>query len=205
VFLGGLVAQRADFDRSRRLIDAAQETYAELGHPMAAATYGSVVRADVELLADEPRAAEETLRWVCSVLEETRAFSRLASRAGDLAEALYRQGRFEEAAEWVTVGERHTAADDVDALVLWMPVKAKLLAVAGDFGPALEVAADARDRIDATDGLNRRAAVWSSLGEINRLAGDAAASISALEHAVELYELKGNVSGATRIRLLLDR
>lgn len=205
VFLGGLIAQRGDFDLSRRLIDDAQETYDELGHPMAAATYSGVIRADVELLANEPRAAEETLRSVCSVLEETRAFSRLASRAGDLAEALYLQGRWEEAAEWVAVGEKHTAADDVDALVLWMPVKAKLLAVAGDFHAALEAASCARDRIDATDGLNRRAAAWSSLGEIRRLAGDDAGSVSALEHAVELYELKGNVAGATRIRLLLDR
>jgi DNA-binding SARP family transcriptional activator/tetratricopeptide (TPR) repeat protein len=205
VFLGGLIAQRGELDRARELIENARATYGELGHPMSAATYSGVVRADVELLADDPRVAEETLRWVCSVLEQARAFSRLASRAGDLAEALYRQGRPDEAADWVSVGERHTAADDVDALVLWMPVKAKLAAIAGDGAAALELAGRARDRVDATDGLNRRAAVWSSLGEVHRLTGDGTAAASAFARATELYAEKGNLVGAARVRSLTER
>ncbi len=66
-------------------------------------------------------------------------YSHLASVAGDLAEALYRLDLVEEAREWTDVAEHHAAPDDLDALVLWMPVRAKVLARQGAIEEAVVV------------------------------------------------------------------
>ena len=75
----------------------------------------------------------------------------------------FRQGRFDEAAEWIAVGKEHTAVDDFDAQLLWMPVSAKVSARRGDLGGAIAMASDAAALAETTDGLNRRAVVQSDL------------------------------------------
>ncbi len=203
-YLGGLVAQRGDFDEARTLIASARDTYDELGHRASAASFSSAILGDVELMANDVPAAEEILRRVCDELMRSHAYSRLASRAGDLAEALYRQGRFDEAAAWVTLGEAHTATDDLDACVLWMPVGAKLAAQRGDVDEAVAIGSRAVELAETTDGLNRRAAVWSDVGEVRLIAGHTHEAASAFEQAMKLYETKRNVVGAARIRSLQD-
>jgi tetratricopeptide (TPR) repeat protein len=199
-YLGGLVAQAGDFDLARTLIESSRATYDELGHRTALATFSGVILADVELLADDSVAAEAILRWVCDELARTEAFSRLASRAGDLAEALYRQQRFEEAAEWIALGERHSAADDLDARLLLMPVRAKIAARRGDLDDAIALGSEAAALSESSDGLNRRAAIQMDLGEVLLLAGRGREAPHALRRAVALYEAKGNVIGAARVR-----
>ncbi len=203
-FLGGLVAQSGDFDQARSLVRSARAAFDELGHRASAVTVSGTVIGDVELLADDAAVAEETLRWVCHELLETRAFSHLASRAGDLAEALYRQGRYDEAAEWVATAEPYSAEDDLDARLLWMPVRAKLTARRGDVDEALAIASRAVDLVEATDATNRRAAIQADLAEVLLLAGRVGDARDALARAVSLYEEKGNVAGAARVRALRD-
>jgi class 3 adenylate cyclase len=198
-FLAGLVAQTSDFDRARQLLASSRTTYEDLGHRMALATFSGVILGDVELLADDSIAAETTFRWVFDALLARHAYSRLASRAGDLAETLYRQGRFDEAAEWVAIGEKHTASDDLDAFVLWLPVQAKLLAQGGAGERAVAVASRVIELVETSDGLNRRAAVWADFGEVHRIAGSSTQANAAFARAVDLYEAKGNVVGAARI------
>jgi len=203
VFLGGLVAQKGDRQRARQLISSAETTYQELGHRTAVTSFSGAIRGDIELLADDAKAAEQTFRWICERLETRKAFSRLASRAGDLAEALYRLGRFAEAAEWAAVGEEHSASDDLDAQVLWMPVRAKLLAVDGAIDDALTMASRGIDVAEASDGLNRRAAAWCALGEIHLIAGRPGDASTAFSSALDLLEQKGNLVGASRVRARL--
>ena len=204
VFLGGLVAQVGEFDDAAALLSSARATYEELGHRSAVATASAAVRGDVELLAGDSSAAEATFCWLCEELERIGAFSHLASRAGDLAEALYQQGRYDEAEHWVAVGELHSAEDDLDARLLWMPVRAKLLARRGDLeeaeAQALAVAASARP----TDGLNRRAAVQIDLSEVLVLADRIEEAGTALALAADLFERKGNVVGLARALALRD-
>ena len=203
-YLGGLCAQLGDFDRARTLIGSASDTYDQLGHRLSAATFVGIILGDVELLADNPQAAEMILRRICDELASSHAYSRLASRAGDLAEALYRQGRLGDAADWVAVGETHTAPDDLDARVLWMPVRAKLAAQRGSVAEGVEIASAAAQLADTTDALNRRASVWSSLGEVRLIAGHRREAASAFERAMGLYEEKGNLVGVARIQSLQD-
>jgi ATP/maltotriose-dependent transcriptional regulator MalT len=201
-FLGGLVAQLGDFDRARALITSARATYDELGNELAHATF-SGVPADVELLADDPVAAEAMLRKLCTDLAGTRSFSRLASRAGDLAEALYRQGRVDEAAEWAYTAEMYSASDDLDARVLWMPVAAKLAAHGGDFARAAEIGRDAVVLAESGDALNRTARAYADLAEVYKLAGKEEVARQHLESAFSLYEAKANVVEASRVQALL--
>ena len=48
------------------------------------------------------------------------------------------------------------------------------------------------------------AKVFGDQGEVLRLAGRRTKAALAFEHAIELYEQKGNVIGAARVRALLD-
>jgi class 3 adenylate cyclase len=202
--LGGLVAQNGDFDRARALIASAQATYEDLGQRAFGATHSAAVLGDVELLADDPVSAEATFRWLCDELARRRAYSHLASRAGDLAEALYVLGRIDEASDWVDVARRHSATDDVDARVLWMPVRAKILAHGGTSEEAVALADDAVQLAGTSDALNRTAKAQRDFGEVLVLAGRPKEAESAYAQALELYESKGNVIGAARMRALLD-
>jgi class 3 adenylate cyclase len=202
-YLGGQVAQIGDFARARASIELATAAYEELGQRTSAAAYCGLILAEVDLLAGDAATAEVDARWLCDELERTRAYSHLASAAGVLAEALYRLERLTEAYESTEVAERHSAADDVDALILWMPVRAKLLALRGDYKRAGTLAADAVQLAQSTDALNRHAKAQHDRGEVLALAGRASDARATYAAALELYEAKGNVVGARQMRSLL--
>jgi tetratricopeptide (TPR) repeat protein len=204
VFLGGQVAQTGDFDRARALIASATAAYDELGQQTSGTILSGMVRGDVDLLAQDDESAETGLRWLCGELEETRAHSHLASVAGSLAEALYRLDRLDDALEWTQVGQRHSAPDDVDARVLWMPVRAKTLARLGAFEEAAALAGAAVELAETTDTLNRHAKAERDRGEVLTLAGCPREAQGAFGSALALYEAKGNVVEKGRLRGLLE-
>ena len=203
-YLGGLAAQTGDFDSARTLLASAGSTFDELGQRTQAAMHSAAILGDVELLAGDLVAAEATYRDLCQELQRTQALSHLASRAGDLAEALYGLGRLVEAAEWADVATRHSAADDVDALVIGLPVRAKIIARSGAVGRAIALAKDAVALAEKSDALNQHAKAQRDLGEVLSLAGRAREGQAAYRAALELYEAKGNVIGAGRVRSLLE-
>jgi tetratricopeptide (TPR) repeat protein len=200
VFLGGLVAQRGEFEQGRDLIESARSTYEELGQKASAAIASAAVLGDVHLLGADDAAAEATFRWVCDELERTHAYSHLASRAGDLAEVLYRLGRVDEAADWVDIAEQHTSIDDVDARLLWMPVRGKIAARRGDLDAARHIVSEAARISESTDALNRRATIQLDLAEVASLASRPEDARTAFERAIALFEEKGNVVGVALAR-----
>jgi tetratricopeptide (TPR) repeat protein len=203
VCMGGLVAQTGDFRKARALIASARATYEDLGQRAFAATHGAAILGDVELLAGDFVAAERTFRWLCGEFERVQAYSHLASRAGDLAETLYVLGRLEDASEWVDLAQEHSAADDVDARVLWMPVRAKLLACSGSVRRAAALAHEAVELAVTGDALNRTAKVYADLGEVLVRGARPSGARKAYASAAELYEAKGNLVGAGRVSALL--
>ena len=204
VFLGGLVAQRGDFDEARELVASAEATFEDLGHSTSTSNFSATILGEIELLAGNVIKAEQILRELCKELEQGHAYSHLSSRAGDLAEALYAQGRLDEAEEWARIAERHAAVDDLDARILWTPVRAKILARRGAFDEAQQLAREAVAISELSDALNRRAKAQRDLGEVFRLAGRGHDASLAFERAIELYEQKGNLVGAAQVRLLRD-
>ena len=205
VFLGGLVAQRGDFEPARRLIASARETFEDLGQHTVATTYCSAVLGDVELLAGEAAAAECVLRELCEELERISDFSHLASRAGDLAEALLLQDRLDESQEWTRLATAQASSDDRDAQTLWRSVQAKIHARRGEFDAALELATEAARLAEPSDALNRSARVQRDLGETLQLAGKSNEAAAAFQCALDLYEQKHNLVGAERVRSLQSK
>ena len=70
VFLGGLIAQRGDFDEARGLVALARATYEELGQRTSMAIYCAAMLGEIELLADNAVAGELILRELCAELEQ---------------------------------------------------------------------------------------------------------------------------------------
>ena len=204
VFLGGLRAQLGDFDDARNLVASATKTYDDLGQRAAAAIYARAILGEVELLAGEVDAAEQIFRALCTELDEMHAYSNLASTAGCLAEALFAQGRLDDADEATRIAEKHSAIDDLDARLLWMPVRAKLSAARGAFDEAEGLARDAVGLSNSSDALNRRAKAERDLGAVLGLSGRTSEAASAFERATGFYELKGNLAGSAQVRALED-
>jgi DNA-binding SARP family transcriptional activator len=204
VHLGGHVAQTGDFDRALSLIASATGVFEALGQRTSGAVQSAIIQAEINELADDHDAAASRFLFVCDALTRSQGYGHLASCAGGLAGALYGVDRFDEALESTYVAEQHSAPDDVDARVLWMPVRAKVLARRGSFDEAAALVANALELAGLTDALNRRARARCDCAEALELAGMRAEAQAAYGAAFEDYEAKGNVVAAMRTRALLE-
>ena len=203
-YLGGLHAQVGRFAEARELVAEAEHTYAELGSPSAVIHCGTI-RADVEFLAGDFPAAERTLREQCAYLEAIGDRAHLAVRAAKLAEAIFRQGRFDEAEEWAALSRANAASDDQSAQVILGIVQMKLLARTGAVSDARDLAEEVVRLAESTDGLNQIAAARVAMAEVLRAAGLDDEAHRSLEDAVRVYEEKENVVGARRARAIFAR
>ena len=158
----------------------------------------------VELLAGDARAAELHARAACDLLESAGELGYLASATPSLIGSLIEQGRDEEALglteRWRP--ERLTVPEDVDAQVGWRLVRAKLLARRGDGAEAETLARDALVLVAPTDYLDLRALALADLGAVLRIAGRRDEADAGIREAVALYEQKGNIAAAARLRNL---
>jgi hypothetical protein len=203
-FLGGLYAQAGEFATARGLITEAEHTLTGFGAATTAFTYCGTVRADVELLAGDLHAAEATLREQCDHFERVGDRAHLAVRAAKLAEALYRQRRWEECEHWVLVSRSCAASDDQSAQLVVGAVEAKLLAVQGAVSDARELADGTVSLADGTDGLNLIAFTRLALAEVLRAADLHGEARRATLEAIDLFERKGNSVAAAEAGDLLD-
>ena len=201
--LAGLKAMVGAFDEARELVDAHKAIVQELGLRVTAAaaaeTYGIV-----EMLAGDAGAAERELASGYGLLEEIGETQNFPDLAAKLADALYVQGRDDQALELSKVSEAATAPDDRSAGVQWRAVRAKLLARSGEPAAAEALAREAVALADETDFTVLRADAFMDLAEVLRTAGRANESASFVAQALELYEQKGNVVAAGRARRILD-
>ncbi len=197
-----LMAQRHDFDSARERVSSAREILDELGLGSPVMTYTLASLASIELLAGRPAAAVSVSRQLCAELERSQNFNWLASDASHLAEALVEVGELDEALHWTAIAEEHAAADDLDAHMLWPPVRATVHHQREEFALAEPLARQAVALAGRSDHLNRRARANRVLAEVLRAMGNAAEAKHALSCAAELYEDKGNAVGAAQIRSL---
>jgi len=191
-FLGGLVAMAGQLDQGRATVARARSVFDELGLiGLAGVTFGEVA-GGIELFAGDFSAAERILHESCELLRRVGLESTLATRAAQLATALYEQGRLADAEEWVGVAERVMAPDDLDARLASQPLRAKLAAKTGDHGAARNLAQRAVALAEETDARNQRARVFLDVAEAHRLAGHRDEAASLVERARVEYERKGN-------------
>ena len=178
--LAGLTAMQGRFTEARTLFARGLTVLQELGLTLRMATRRTISGA-IELLADEPVAAERELRWGYDRLEAMGERADQGGIGAQLGEALYRQGRYDEA-------ERFAVND----------VRAKLLARRGDLNTAEILAREAVVTADAVDNFNRRGNVRLALAEVLYLAERKAEAIDVFDEAHAWFREKGNVAAMAR-------
>jgi tetratricopeptide (TPR) repeat protein len=196
------VAAQGDFDAARRLASQARSLAQEHGLN---ADHAHTALGDIERFAGDGPAAERELRPLCEHYEEVGEFGFLASVGPELAEAVLMQGREEEALalteRWPA--DRLTLPEDADAHTHWRRVRAKALARMGELEEAERVGREAVAIASATDVLDLRGQALADLAEVLRAAGRLGEARKLVEEATRLYDQKGNVVAAERLRALL--
>jgi tetratricopeptide (TPR) repeat protein len=129
--------------------------------------------------------------WLCSIT----AF---------LADVLYRQGKDEEAEEWVERARGWAPEDDVSAQSDWRCVKAKLLARERRFEEAEALVREGLEFAQRAHEIDHLADAWADVHEVLRLAGRDDDAVDAAHEAIAIYERKGNLAAASNLRRALE-
>ncbi len=194
-----LEAMQGRFDRARSLYRESRAALEELGWNLLAALT-SIDSGTVEMLAGDPEAAERELRGDYETLHRMGERNYISTTAAFLAEALYEQDRLDEAEEYTHLSEEVSAPDDVSTQFLWRSVRAKILARRGDHERAEVMAREASRLIRSSEEPDSQATSLADLAVVLLLGGKADEAAAALGEALALYEAKGNVVAAARVR-----
>jgi class 3 adenylate cyclase/tetratricopeptide (TPR) repeat protein len=184
-----LEAMRGRFDESRKLIVRSATIVEELGlrHGVLET---AMFAGYIELLADDPIAAEQYLRTAYNGLVELGAEADAGRAAAHLARSLFAQGRIDEAAEIADASDA-LAGQNLRALISSRAVRAEIAAKRGDGEGARKLATEAVEIAQLTDLTIDHADAARSLGVVLRSVGDDAAAIVAERTARDLYNAKG--------------
>ncbi len=156
----------------------------------------------VELLADDPVAAERRLRFGYDILEPTGEKGYLSTLVANLAEALYRQGRYDEAEEATREANELAAPEDVETHRLWKAVEAKVLARRGELEAAERLGREAVALSDQTDSF-ARGDTRLALAEVLSIAGRRDEAAVLAREAAAIYEEKGIAPAVSQAQRLL--
>ena len=199
-FLACLDAMEERFDSARSLIRQAKVIYEELAWTVNVTTNYAPLAADIEILAGDYGAAERLLSESCGKLEEWGERAHLATQAPQLGEALYEQGRHEEALRWADLAAACAASDDANAQFSWRALRAKARARQGAASEAETLANEAVELAAATDALAQHASVLLARAEVSSLSGQIATAAESIENAIALLERKGSRAACGRAR-----
>jgi class 3 adenylate cyclase len=196
-----LEAFRGRAAAARRMIDSARRTATELGlrHSLMEVEQFAGI---VELVVDEPAAAEPHLRKAYNGFRRMGLDADTAETAALLGRACVALGRDAEADELCTESER-LAGHALKASIAWRTLRARLLSRRGDHGEARRVAEEAVSLAERTDALMDHGDACLSLATVLAAAGDVAGARAAAERAAALYERKGAAALAERARGVL--
>jgi class 3 adenylate cyclase/tetratricopeptide (TPR) repeat protein len=197
-----LAAMDGRFDQAREAYMKSREVLDELGWRFHAALT-SLDSGAVEMLAGDPVAAERELRGDYETLNEMGERDYMPTTAALLAEALYEQGRFDDADSFAQISETFAASEDITSQFLWRCVRAKVAAQRGE--PAAEtLVLEALELTEKTEELESQAQVFMDLAEVLELSGRSDEAVPHLREALARYDAKGNVVSAARARERLD-
>jgi len=157
----------------------------------------------IELMAGDPAAAEQPLREGYEALRAVGERGDRGSIVTLLAEAVYAQGRFDEALRLTEEAEALAAAGDFDAQGRWRATRAKLLARRGQFRAAVRLAEEAVALVPAMCEAPERAEFLVAQAEVSRLAGAPGQAEAVLRRALQFYQDRRMLAHADRTRGLL--
>jgi tetratricopeptide (TPR) repeat protein len=151
----------------------------------------------------DPAAAERHLRRAYEALEKAGETGVLSGVAALLANAVYVQGRYEEAERQTRISEAIAARDDYASQILWRSVRAKTIAKEGRLADGERLAREAVTLAEGSDDIDLRGDALMALAKVLRLADRQGEAISVIQEALRLYEQKGNLVSADTARSLL--
>ncbi len=179
-----------DHDEARSEIGRAHDLFREYGNELVAAA-SRLGAAYQENRAGRPHVAEEIARDGAERLKRLGDRGFFSTTIGMLAEALYRQGRYDEAEVWAQEVAEAAMENDYEPQVRWRCVRGKVLARRGRFDEAEELLGEALEIVAATDAHMEHGDTLVNLAEVLELAGRMGEVRAVLERAIELYERKG--------------
>ena len=199
--LAELQAMRKSFDAARTLLEEAGRTYERLGLRLALVGLRQVSGL-VELLAREPVEAERVLRegfdLIAADFQAWRAYQSTL-----LAEALYEQDRFQEASDLIESAQPEHE-DELENLLPWAVVKARLLAREGAASEGETLLRDIAGRAARTDALNVHGRALLALAEVLAIADRQEEAREAAAAAAEIFDRKGNIAAVERATALMS-
>jgi tetratricopeptide (TPR) repeat protein len=198
--LAGLRAMLGELNEARTTLAEAKATLADVGVTLSANSHPEAL---VEMLADDPAAAERCLRADYDSLATMGEKGFLSTTAALLARAVEAQRRDEEAYELTEVAERNAASDDLATQIVWRGVRARILAERGSDEEAEQLARGAVALAEQTDRLNYHADALDDLASVLERSGRAEEEARALGTALALFERKENLVASARIRARL--
>jgi len=193
-------AMNGRFEEGRALAARSSAMLDDLGRQLDALAASAEDSYYLEMLAGDPAAAERELRRSFEALQQMGETAHLASVAVWLADAIYEQGRYDEAEEFTLISEDVASRSDLAAQLEWRRVRAKVLARRGRFQEAEAMAREALQLAQRTDYVTLHTNARWDLAEILHLAGRPAEAIPYLEEALRFQEQKGDTVSAARTR-----
>lgn len=200
--MAAMKAMKGNFDEARELSAQADRIASDLKLTALVANVTQLA-GYVETLAGDALAAEKELRRGYETLVAWGDVGHVSSMAALLAAALYHQGRFDEAGEFIRISEDSAAPDDADAQTEWRRNKAKIVLREGRLEEAQELVTEAMEIVDATDLIVLQGDVRIDAAEILGQAGRGLEAAALVRRAVELFEAKGNAASAEAARGVL--
>jgi class 3 adenylate cyclase/tetratricopeptide (TPR) repeat protein len=190
----GATAHAAEAIRMRTEVMGSEE----LAHSFAAG--------EVELMLGDLAAAEAAHRRTAAVLERLGETGERSTIAGMLALVLFERGRpDEEVLEHVELCRTLASEDDAVAHAQWRHLLALVAARAGRFEEAWRLIGEATAIVEQTDFVWFRGAIARDRGRIHDWAGEREAAGAEYETALSLFERKGDLADAERVRQMLAR
>ena len=201
--LAGLYAQAGRIADARAAISRAQSAHTRSGAKINAAVAFEIAGL-IELIAGDPAAAEQQLTQASEAHREAgeHAWS-LPNMLPDLAEAVYAQGRLEEAEQLTEQAQALAGAGDFDTQARWRATRAKILARRGQQAAARQLADDAEALAAPTSWTALQAELLEAKAEVARLAGATEEAEICLRAALSLHEQRRASALADRARAAL--
>lgn len=184
-----LEALRGRIDTARSMLSRARTTLEELGlqHDLMETELFAGI---VELIGDDPAAAEAPLRAAYGGLGAMGVGADAGQAAALLARSLLAQGREDEADEMATASEA-LAGQNLKPVIAWRSARAAMLAARGDTTAAVALAEEAVRIAAGTDLVLDHADACIALASVRAEAGDERGAADARADAARLYTAKG--------------
>ena len=198
VSLGCLRLMAGETQVGRDLYQRSEALYRDLGVRLLAAAQATLTGWS-ELVAGDATRAEALLRAGYAEFEEMGEQSLLSGTAAELGRVLCKKGSYDEAEKFAATSEELSGPGDAFNLSLIAGIRARVLAAREQGAEAVQAAEEAVAR-SAGDCVELSADAYRALAVALRATGRDDDAEAALHDALRLYDAKGNLVAAERVR-----